>query len=88
MLFLLVMDVLNHFRPWVEQHGFLTPFDGLPGSRVNLYADDLILSVMPDELDLLTIKTTLSIFGLASGLFSNLDKSVAAAIHYDEQDIK
>jgi len=37
--------------------------------------------------DLQVIKAVLTIFGLASGLFSNLDKSVASPLHCSENDI-
>lgn len=48
MLFVLVMEVLNHFLRWVEQRGFLSPITGMAGSRVSLYADDLVFFVVPD----------------------------------------
>jgi len=81
MLCVLAMDVLNRFLAWVEQSGFLTPVVGLTGPRVNLYADDVVLFVVPTESDLLAIKAALGIFGLASDLFSNLDKSVVTPMH-------
>lgn len=77
MLFVLVMEVLNHCLCWVEQRGHLTPIIGLEGSRVSLYADDLVPFVVPEVRDLEMVKAVLNIFGLASGLFSNLDKSIA-----------
>jgi len=87
MLFVLVMEVLNHLLGWVERQGLLTPIAELHGSRVSLYADDLVMFVVPNEQDLLTVKAVLGIFGLASGLFSNLDKSIATPIHCSEDDI-
>jgi hypothetical protein len=87
MLFVLVMEVLNRLLGWVEQQGFLTPIVGLWGSRVSLYADDLVVFVVPNERDLLTVKAVLCIFGLASGLFSNLEKSVATPMHCAAEDI-
>ena len=80
-LFVLIMEVLNSLLAWVEEHGFFTPLAGIPGARVSLYVDDLVSFVVPLERDLLTIKGALSIFGLALGLFSNLDKRVATPIH-------
>ena len=41
----------------------------------------------PNEHDLLVLRSTLQIFGLASGLFANLDKSVATTMHCSEDDI-
>jgi len=72
MLFVLVMEVLNRLLCWIEINGFLTPIDGLPGNRVSLYVDDLVIFVIPTERELLAVKAALGIFGLASGLFSNL----------------
>lgn len=87
MLFVLVMEVLNHLLRWLEQRGSLSPIRGLTGPRVSLYADDLALFVAPAESDLLAVRAALSIFGLASGLFSNLDKSVATPIHCTTDDM-
>ena len=68
MLFVLAMDVLNRFLVWVEQNAYLTPVVGLTGPRASLYADDLVLFLVPNEGDLLAITAALRIFGLASGL--------------------
>lgn len=87
MLFVLVMEVLNYFLRWVEQREFLTVIPGMAASRVSLYTDDLVLFVVPEERDLQMVKAALHIFGLASGLFSNLDKSVATPLHCTDQDI-
>lgn len=87
MLFVLVMEVLNRFLRWVEEHQYLTLIRGTANSRVSLYTDDLVLFVSPVERDLQTVKAALSIFGLASGLFANLDKSVATPLHCSEQDV-
>ena len=57
------------------------------GSRVSLYADDLVLFIVPTVQDLETVNAALAIFGLASGLFSNLDKSVATLMHCSESDV-
>jgi hypothetical protein len=62
MFFVLVMEVLNRLLGWVEQQGFLTPIVGLRGSRLSLYADDLVVFVVPNERDLLTVKAVLCIF--------------------------
>jgi hypothetical protein len=56
--------------------------------RVSLNDDDMILFVVPNKNDLTVVKATLEIFGQASGLFANLDKSVATPLNYDAQDIE
>jgi hypothetical protein len=87
MLFVLVMEVLNRLLGWVEQPGLLGPVQRLRGYRVSLYADDLVLFVAPEVRDLHTVKAVLSIFGLSSGLFSNLDKSVAIPMHCSDVEL-
>jgi hypothetical protein len=87
MLFVLVMEVLNHLLHWVEQRGLLTAIPGVVGSRVSLYADNLVLFLTPTEPDLQAIRATMMIFGLASGLFANLDKSVATPLNCSELDL-
>jgi hypothetical protein len=81
MLFVLAMEVFNNLLRWVEQTGRLTPIVGLVGSRMYLYADDLVLFLKPLHQDLQAVKASLSIFGRASGLFANLEKSAATPIH-------
>ena len=88
MLFVLIMESLNNCLSWVEQRGFLAPISGIDGYRVSLYADDLVLFVLPQQRDLEVIKGVLSIFGLASGLFSNLDKSVATLLNCTHTQIQ
>jgi hypothetical protein len=40
MLFVMVMEVLNHLLDWIDQRGLLEPIGGLE-HKVSLYADDL-----------------------------------------------
>lgn len=87
MLFVLAMEVLNHFLRWIEQQRLLAPLPSAVTNRASLYADDLVIFVAPNALDLSTVKATLAIFGMASGLFSNLDKSVATPLHCSEDDV-
>ena len=88
MLFVIVMEVLNLFLRWLERRGSLTPIRGLDGRRVSLYADDLVLFVAPLEADLLVVRAALNIFGLASGLLTNLDKTMAIPIHCSEVQVE
>jgi len=62
MLFVLAMDVFNKTIQWLDDQRLLTP---LPAGvqRASLYADDLIMLLIPDEDNLLTIKTVLQLFG-------------------------
>lgn len=56
--------------------------------RVSLYADDLIMLLIPNVGDLRAIKSLLQLFGESSGLFANLDKSTATPIHCDDEDVQ
>ena len=56
--------------------------------RVSLYADDAVMFVTPKLDDLLVLKEAVELFGLVSGLFSNLDKSVATPIGCSEQELE
>lgn len=88
MLFVLVMEVLNHLVCWLDAQGFLAPLGivALP-FRVSLYADDVVLFVAPRLEDLLVVKAAVDLFGWASGLFANMDKSVATPIGCSEQEV-
>jgi hypothetical protein len=87
MLFVLVMEVLNRFLHWVEEQQLLSLLRCIDGARVSLYAHDLMVFIAPNARDLRLVKATLSIFGLASGLYSNLGKSVACPRHCSEADV-
>jgi len=87
MFFVLVMDVLNRLLGWLEQQGLLEPVAGLLGHRVSLYADDLVMFVRPDRQSLEAVKAVLHIFGLATGLVANLEKSAATPINCSEEEL-
>lgn len=88
MLFVLIMEVVNHTIKWLDSEGMLTQL-GHVGSvqRVSLYTDGVMLFLAPFEQDLLVIRSTLHVLGCASGLFANLDKSVATPLHCNDDDI-
>jgi hypothetical protein len=88
MMFVLIMEVLNHCLRWLEERGHLAPILGFDGYRVSLYADDLVLFVTPTSRELEMVKAALNLFGMASGLFSNLDKSVATPLNCSEDEIQ
>jgi hypothetical protein len=46
-----------------------------------------VLFIRPDERSLLAVKTALNIFGGASGLLANLEKSVVTPIHCSDQQL-
>lgn len=89
LLFVLVMEVLNHMILWLENNNFLTPLGAAAiKCRSSLYADDLVLFVVPQSSDLLAIHGILRAFASASGLSANLEKSVATPIYCSPPQIE
>lgn len=88
MLFVLIMEVLNHLVCWLDAQGFLAPIEVTLPFRVGLYADDVVMFVKPNVSDLLVLRAAVDLFGLASGLFANLDKSVATPIGCSDDDLE
>ncbi|XP_066342178.1 uncharacterized protein [Miscanthus floridulus] len=82
------MEVFNRLLLWLDDHGFLTPLGvNAVRNRCSLYADDVVLFLAPVERDLQVLKGALELFGKASGLFCNLDKSVATPIVFSDQQM-
>ena len=84
MLFILVMDVLNSLFIKAESEGLLLPLLST-GQRFSLYADDVALFIWSNEQDLQLTKNILAVFGEASGLQTNLQKSCVIPIQCDEE---
>jgi hypothetical protein len=60
MLFVLVMEVINHIVRWLDSEGLLAQLgSAVVQQRVGLYTDDLILFVMPNENDLPVLRSIL-----------------------------
>jgi len=79
------MEVLNRFLLWTELQMLLPPLNCVE-NRVSLYSDDLVIFINLATADLHTLKAALAIFGLVSGLFSNLEKSVAIPLNCSADD--
>lgn len=78
MLFILVMDVLGHLIAQAAREGLLLPLSaGNMQHRTSLYADDVVLFLRPAASDISVTMDILKIFGEASGLHTNLQKSSA-----------
>lgn len=70
------MDMLNSLFLKAEELGLLEPLSRRPlGQRVSLYADNVALFIKPLVADLSLAKEILSMFGEASGLKTNFQKS-------------
>lgn len=87
MLFILVMEVLNSLFTKAEEVGLLQPLTrGNSGQRISLYADDVALFIRPDEGEMNLTTQILEVFGEASGLRTNFQKSCAIPIRCEEYD--
>jgi hypothetical protein len=82
------MEVLNRCFDWAHLNGLLSSIPAIEGHRVSLYVDDLVVFISPTVDDLSTVKTILHVFGLASGLFTNLDKSRASPLNCGQADLE
>jgi hypothetical protein len=87
MPFILVMDVLNSLFAKAELEGLLRPLHST-GWRLSLYADDVALFIGPEYDDLQLTKSLLQIFGEASGLQTNLQKSCVIPIQCEADYIE
>ncbi|WVZ79973.1 hypothetical protein U9M48_027494 [Paspalum notatum var. saurae] len=76
MLFILVMDVLNSLIRVASGDSLLQPI-----------ADDVVIFLRPESLDLSVVRDLLQCFGVVSGLKTNLVKSFAIPIQCSEEDI-
>jgi hypothetical protein len=75
MLFSIVMDVLNSLISKASERGLLQPiFIRGNGQQVSLYIDDVVMFLQPHRDELSLVKEILKIFGVASGLVTNIRK--------------
>lgn len=89
MLFVLVMEVFGALIRWCEAESFLNSLHcAAVCSRVSLYADDIVMFLVPADNDPVVVRTILRIFGDASGLSANMEKSVATLINCAPEDIQ
>lgn len=86
MLFILVMEPLHRMFELAAARRVLAPLasNGLK-QRLSMFADDVMLFVKPNEMDLQACALILHLFGEASGLKVNLAKSVALPIRCDDE---
>jgi len=96
-----VSDVVYSSYGCTELNGQLSHFDGLVAAscllqplavqqarhQVSFYADDAVIFLRPYNLDLITIRHLLDLFGHASGLRTNLAKSSVSPNHCNDEDL-
>ncbi|WVZ94091.1 hypothetical protein U9M48_040028 [Paspalum notatum var. saurae] len=89
MLFILVMEVLNGLVVKASQQNLLHPL-AVPqiSHRISLYADDVIMFLRPIRTDLTLLSQLLDVFGIASGLRTNLAKSSVYPINCSETELQ
>ncbi|WVZ63805.1 hypothetical protein U9M48_013410 [Paspalum notatum var. saurae] len=88
MLFILVMDVLNSLIQVASSSNLLLPLAGrCSWPRISLYADDAVIFLRPESMDLSVIRDLLQCFGAVAGLKTNLLKSSAIPIQCSEEDV-
>jgi hypothetical protein len=82
------MDVLGHMISKDADEGLLQPLSRrVFKHRVSIYADDVVLFLRPTAEDIEVIMDILSLFGEATGLNTNLQKSNVLPIRCEDTDI-
>jgi hypothetical protein len=88
MLFILVMDVLNWMVTRASEAGLLQPLSRRPiQHRISLYADDVALFLRPVASDISLTLRLLQLFGDASGLRTNVQKSSVMPIQCSDDNM-
>ena len=87
MLFILVMDVLSHLITKASDEQLLQPLARRAlQHRISLYADDVVIFLRPSASDIEITLDILQLFGEASGLKTNVQKSSVMPIQCTEED--
>ena len=87
MLFILVMDVLCHLVHKASEEELLQPLARrVLQHRISLYADDVVIFLLPSASDINITLDILQLFGEASGLKTNIQKSSVHPIQCLEED--
>jgi hypothetical protein len=88
MLFILVMDVLPRLVQKASEDGFLQPLSSRwLRHHISLYADDTVLFLKPNAMDINLVIELLSLFRKSLGLHTNLHKCSVVLIRCDAQTI-
>lgn len=77
MLCILAIDPLQKILQLAIERGLIKPVQSISAKvRISLYADDTAIFINPCQEDLQALRTILHIFGEASGLKANLNKTM------------
>jgi hypothetical protein len=86
MLFILIMDILSLLVQRASEEGLLQPLALRQlNHRISIYADDAVIFLRPDPTDITLILAILQLFGKASGLRTNVQKSSVLPIRCSDQ---
>jgi hypothetical protein len=89
MLFLLAMEPLRLLFQRAHQLGLLNTLQGSDESlRMSMYTDDIVVFINPTANDLRATKHILKIFGEASWLITNLDKTKFYPLRCHDLDLE
>jgi hypothetical protein len=89
LLFIFVMDILNHLVSAAALEGLLQPLSSRSVQhRISLYADDMLLFLRPVAAELNMVIRILDLFGEATGLKANVQKSTVAPIHCTQLEVQ
>jgi hypothetical protein len=79
------MEALTALIARAVHDGLLSPLVGCSAAqRLSVYADDIVIFVRPTVVELTALRDLLSVFGSASGLQVNYNKSSATLIRGNE----
>jgi hypothetical protein len=87
LLFVLVMEVLNALIHEADCRGIFSPLPEKIKHRTSIYADDLVIFLMPDTSGFVNLRRMLDLFTAASGLLTNVNKCIITPIRCTQPQI-
>jgi hypothetical protein len=88
LLFILAMDILGFLFNKAEEGGLLQQLSrGESLHRISMYADDVVLFLHPEPFDISVTLEILQLFGDASSLYNNVEKSSILPIRCPEDTL-
>lgn len=89
LLFVLAMDALQAVVAQAKASGLLSePAPRRPVPSISIYADDAVLFFKPSQQEAKVVKAILQIFGAASGLMTNYNKSAITPIQCSQEQLQ
>lgn len=89
LLFVLATDALQAVVAQAKASGLLSePAPRRPVPSISIYADDAVLFFKPSQQETKVVKAILQIFGAASGLMTNYNKSATTPIQCSQEQLQ